>query len=179
LDKEPHPEYGAEPPAGQLDPLEPFTYTLLNGLIKEWAEQFPDAQVHTGGDEINYKCWKTSHRVRDYVSNPKRRAEYEKALPPLKANKMIRTRSGAQSAEDKLLEVYLDRAMGMYLSQGKRPIVWEELALEHNVKLPDNVIVQVWKDADNAKRGMLFYVVPLDSLILVMLSISHQKGIHC
>ncbi|KAF9362894.1 hypothetical protein BGX34_005301 [Mortierella sp. NVP85] len=157
LDMEPHPEYGAEPPAGQLDPLAPFTYTLLNGLIKEWAEQFPDEQVHAGGDEINYKCWKTSDRVRDYVTDPNRRAEYEKALPPawkspLKENKMKRTKHGAQPAEDRLLEVYLNRAMGMYLSQGKRPIVWEELALEHNVKLPANAIVQVWKDAGNAKR---------------------------
>lgn len=66
---------------------------------------------------------------------------------------MSRTKSGKQSGEDKLLEVYLDRAMGMFLAQGKRPIVWEELALEHNVKLPDNAIVQVWKDAENAKRG--------------------------
>ncbi|KAF9938726.1 hypothetical protein BGZ65_012336, partial [Modicella reniformis] len=157
LDEQPHSQYAAEPPAGQLDPLQPFTYTLLDGLIKEWGAQFPDSQVHAGGDEVNFKCWRTSERLRDYISNPSRRAEYEKALPPvpkasLDEDKFKRTKSGSQSGEDRLLEVYLDRALGMFLSQGKRPIVWEELALEHNVKLPESVIVQVWKSASNAKR---------------------------
>lgn len=157
---QPHAQYGAEPPAGQLDPLEPFTYTVLGELIKEWAHQFPDAQVHIGGDEINFNCWKTSDRLRDFISNRSHRAKYEEALPPilksvLDENRMRRTASGSQSGEDKLLEVYLDRAMGMFLSQGKRPIVWEEIVLEHNVKVPDSTIVQVWKSASNAKRGTL------------------------
>lgn len=160
VDMEPHATYGAEPPAGQLDPLEPFTYTVLDGLIKEWAHQFPDVQVHAGGDEINFDCWKTSDRLQDYISNPSHRAKYEEALPPVSVleNRMKRTSSRSQSGEDKLLEVYLDRAMGMYLSQGKRPIVWEEIVLEHNVKVPESTIVQVWKSASNAKRGKNAFV---------------------
>ncbi|KAG0240191.1 hypothetical protein BGX31_002180 [Mortierella sp. GBA43] len=158
VNMQPHAEYGAEPPAGQLDPLEPFTYSVLDGLIKEWAAQFPDVQVHAGGDEVNFNCWKTTDRLRDYIANPNHRADYEKALPPvhqvvLEKGGMKRTKSGSQNGEDKLLETFLDRSLGMYLAQGKRPIVWEELALEHNVKLPDSTIIQVWKSAKNAKRG--------------------------
>ncbi|KAG0322105.1 hypothetical protein BGZ99_003526 [Dissophora globulifera] len=166
VDKQPHAQYAAEPPAGQLDPLEPFTYTVLDGLVKEWAAQFPDSQVHMGGDEVSLNCWRSSERLKDYIRHPSHRKDYEKALPPtvtpLSSSQasspsksdllMRRTGSGSQSGEDRLLEVYLDRAVAMFLEQDKRPIVWEELALEHNVKLPDSAIVQVWKSASNAKR---------------------------
>ncbi|KAI8598130.1 glycoside hydrolase superfamily [Dissophora ornata] len=157
LDQQPHNVYAAEPPAGQLDPLEPFTYTVLETLIKEWSAQFPDSQVHAGGDEVSFKCWKTSDRLADYIKNPGHRAEYEKNLPGSGLTKemekgMRRTGSGSQNGEDRLLEVYLDRALAMFLGGGKRVIVWEEIALEHNVKLPESAIVQVWKNAANAKR---------------------------
>ncbi|KAF9186232.1 hypothetical protein BGZ51_002180 [Haplosporangium sp. Z 767] len=157
LDAQPHAKYAAEPPAGQLDPLEPFTYTVLDGLIKEWAAQFPDNHVHFGGDEVNFECWKTSERLRDYIKHPAHRLGYEDTLLPTVTNpkdenRMLRTGTGRQSGEDRLLELYLDKVFGMYLAQGKRPIVWEEMALEHNVKLPSSAIVQVWKNAGNAKR---------------------------
>ncbi|KAK3847671.1 MAG: glycosyl hydrolase family 20 protein [Linnemannia gamsii] len=125
LDALPHSTFAAEPPAGQLDPLEPFVYTVLDTLVKEWSAQFPDSQVHIGGDEVNMNCWKSSPRLRDYIKN---------------------------SGEDRLLELYLDRIFAMFLAQGKRPIVWEEMALEHNVRLPKSAIIQVWKDATNAKK---------------------------
>ncbi|KAF8949308.1 hypothetical protein BGZ47_006845 [Haplosporangium gracile] len=158
LDALPHGTYAAEPPAGQLDPLEPFTYTVLDTLVKEWSGLFPDAQAHIGGDEVNMNCWKTSKRLSDYISNEKHRAEYEKAIMPVvdtqsdNTNSMARTTAGRQSGEDKLLELYLDRIFAMFIAQGKRPIVWEEMALEHNVRLPASAIIQVWKDAINAKK---------------------------
>ncbi|KAF9382666.1 hypothetical protein CPC16_009236 [Podila verticillata] len=155
VDALPHSSYAAEPPAGQLDPLEPFTYSVLDGLVKEWAAQFPDKHVHIGGDEINFNCWKTSQKLKDYIDNPGKRQELESKLPPVLPegqDKMRQTRSGSQSGEDKLLQVYLDRAIGMYLNQKKIPIVWEEMALEHNIQLPESTIVQVWKNAGNAKK---------------------------
>ncbi|KAF9099408.1 hypothetical protein BGX23_002426 [Mortierella sp. AD031] len=157
LDALPHSTYAAEPPAGQLDPLEPFTYTVLDTLVKEWAGQFPDSQAHIGGDEVNMNCWKTSKRLSDYIDNEGHRAEYEKAIMPITDtqsddNQLMRTKIDGQRGEDKLLELYLDRIFAMFIAQGKRPIVWEEMALEHNVKLPSSVIVQVWKDATNAKK---------------------------
>ncbi|KAG0335583.1 hypothetical protein BG000_007391 [Podila horticola] len=151
----PHSSYAAEPPAGQLDPLEPFTYSVLDGLVKEWAAQFPDKHVHIGGDEVSFNCWKTSQRLKEYINNPGKRQELESKLPPVSSegqDAMRQTRSGSQSGEDKLLQVYLDRAIGMYLNQKKTLIVWEEMALEHNVQLPASTVVQVWKNAGNAKK---------------------------
>lgn len=154
LDALPHSTYAAEPPAGQLDPLEPFTYTVLDTLVKEWSGLFPDSQAHIGGDEVNMNCWKTSKRLSDYIYNENHRAEYEKAIMPVvdTPNPTTRTAAGRQSGEDRLLELYLDRIFAMFIAQGKRPIVWEEMALEHNVRLPSSAIIQVWKDATNAKK---------------------------
>ncbi|KAG0373350.1 hypothetical protein BGX24_011821 [Mortierella sp. AD032] len=166
LDALPHSTFAAEPPAGQLDPLEPFVYTVLDTLVKEWSAQFPDSQVHIGGDEVNMNCWKSSPRLRDYIKNVDHRDGYEKAIMPIptinaqadNSEFMTRTSAGAngkeerQSGEDRLLELYLDRIFAMFLAQGKRPIVWEEMALEHNVRLPKSAIIQVWKDATNAKK---------------------------
>ncbi|KAF9302927.1 hypothetical protein BGZ74_004648 [Mortierella antarctica] len=155
VDALPHSDYAAEPPAGQLDPLEPFTYSVLDGLVQEWAAQFPDKHVHIGGDEVSFNCWKTSQRLKDYIDKPEKRRELESKLPPVSPegqDTMRQTRSGSQSGEDKLLQVYLDRAIGMYLNQKKIPIVWEEIALEHNVQLPESTVVQVWKSAGNAKK---------------------------
>ena len=159
LDAQPHSTYAAEPPAGQLDPLEPFTYTVLDTLVKEWSGLFPDSQAHIGGDEVNMNCWKTSKRLLDYISNENHRAEYEKAIMPVvdTPNPTTRTAAGHQSGEDKLLELYLDRIFAMFIAQNKRPIVWEEMALEHNVRLPSSAIIQVWKDATNAKKGISLY----------------------
>ncbi|KAG0286898.1 hypothetical protein BGZ97_007270, partial [Linnemannia gamsii] len=157
LDALPHSTYAAEPPAGQLDPLEPFTYTVLDTLVKEWSGQFPDSQAHVGGDEVNMNCWKSSKRLSDYIANENHRAAYEKAIMPFvdtqpDDTKATRTMKGRQSGEDKLLELYLDRIFAMFIAQGKRPIVWEEMALEHNVRLPSSAIIQVWKNAINAKK---------------------------
>lgn len=172
VDVQPHSKYTAEPPAGQLDPLEPFTYKVMDGLIKEWSSQFQDNQVHIGGDEINFDCWKTSERLKDYIDHPSSREGYESKLPPAIMNQDEKNQmkqfggSGSQSGEDKLLDLYLSKVLGMYLQQGKRPIVWEELALEHRVKLPESVIVHVWKNARNAKKSMsrpfpiLFFIRP-------------------
>lgn len=165
VDALPHSSYAAEPPAGQLDPLEPFTYSVLGGLVKEWAAQFPDKHVHIGGDEINFNCWKTSQKLKDYIEKPGTRQELESRLPPVLPegqDTMRQTQSGSQSGEDKLLQVYLDRAIGMYLNQKKIPIVWEEMALEHSVQLPESTVVQVWKNAGNAKKSKpcVFFSLP-------------------
>ncbi|KAF9972447.1 hypothetical protein BGZ73_004429 [Actinomortierella ambigua] len=173
LDAQPHQTYAAEPPAGQLDPLEPFTYKLLYTLIGEWATQFPDKQAHVGGDEVNFNCWKTNERIRDYIQHSGRRNELTEQLlealrqedvPQLVDMMKDEGSSGSgfstagthalrgQSGEDKLLDFFLTRLFRMYEERGKTPIVWEEMAIEHDVKLPESAIVQVWKKAANARK---------------------------
>ncbi|KAF9162269.1 hypothetical protein DFQ26_003711 [Actinomortierella ambigua] len=160
LDAQPHQSYAAEPPAGQLNPLEPFTYKVLYTLIGEWAAQFPDNQAHTGGDEVNFNCWKTNIHLRNYIRHASRRKEYaDQLVDKLRQEydepglvELVRDGGGdsspssrtfglgGQSGEDQLLEFFLSRLFKMYEERGKTPIVWEEMALEHDVNLPKSAI---------------------------------------
>jgi len=66
---EPWEEACAEPPCGQLDPTNNFTYAVLEGLWGDVAEAFGDEEFfHVGGDEISYRCWNTSGRVRGWMA---------------------------------------------------------------------------------------------------------------
>jgi hexosaminidase len=47
--------YCGEPPCGQLDPTLPATYALVDAVVREVADLFPDACMHLGADEVNYK----------------------------------------------------------------------------------------------------------------------------
>ena len=47
--------YCGEPPCGQLDQTLPATYALVDAVVREVADLLPDACMHVGADEVNYK----------------------------------------------------------------------------------------------------------------------------
>jgi hexosaminidase len=57
----------AEPPAGQLNVIHKGTVKLMNELVSEALETFPDTYFHAGGDEINLKCWETNDEMTSYA----------------------------------------------------------------------------------------------------------------
>lgn len=57
--------FAAEPGGvGQLNPLRPQTYTVVQNVISEVAELFPDDFYHGGGDEVAPGCWNNSTDIR-------------------------------------------------------------------------------------------------------------------
>jgi hexosaminidase len=58
-----------EPPCGQLDITHPGAAKVYDGLLGDIAALFPDEYVHTGGDEVQYKCWNSSDTMRAYVQS--------------------------------------------------------------------------------------------------------------
>lgn len=59
--------YAAEPPAGQLNPIQGDTFQLVKTILKEATGRFPDSLYHTGGDEINTACWELSEEIQAYT----------------------------------------------------------------------------------------------------------------
>ena len=66
----------AEPPAGQLNPLNENVYKILGELYKDLLEAFtpvhskePLKIFHLGGDEVNFKCWEKEAQVRQWMEN--------------------------------------------------------------------------------------------------------------
>jgi N-acetyl-beta-hexosaminidase len=47
-----------------LDPTSEVTYTVLEALLGEIAQVFPDAYLHLGGDEVKYGCWNESESIK-------------------------------------------------------------------------------------------------------------------
>ena len=57
----------AEPPAGQLNPVNENVYKILEDLYLDFIEAFTPMHskdslslFHMGGDEVNFKCWAKS-----------------------------------------------------------------------------------------------------------------------
>eukprot|EP00252_Welwitschia_mirabilis_P006389 TRINITY_DN17264_c0_g1_i1.p1 TRINITY_DN17264_c0_g1~~TRINITY_DN17264_c0_g1_i1.p1 ORF type:complete len:589 (-),score=40.87 TRINITY_DN17264_c0_g1_i1:259-2025(-) len=59
----------AEPGAGQLNPLNPSTYKVVNNVLKEVTETFPEQMFHAGADEITTACWETDTEIQEYLKS--------------------------------------------------------------------------------------------------------------
>ena len=64
----------AEPPAGQLNPLNENVYKILGELFKDMIEAFtpmhskePLKIFHLGGDEVNFKCWEREAQIKQWM----------------------------------------------------------------------------------------------------------------
>lgn len=50
--------YCGEPPCGQLNPVNPKVYDVLEQIYKEIIEMTGETEIfHIGGDEVNLECW--------------------------------------------------------------------------------------------------------------------------
>ncbi|PRP88663.1 beta-hexosaminidase 2 [Planoprotostelium fungivorum] len=117
----------AEPPAGQLDPINPATYQLLDRLLSDIAPWFADTYWHAvlregeGGDEVKFTCWNESSSIRDWMQQ--------------------------HNTQDmnQLVQLFAAKLYTMIDNQGKVPILWEEMVLDFGVKAPSESVVQVWR----------------------------------
>ena len=57
-----------------LDPMSETTYEVIELLLAELAEVFPDEYVHLGGDEVDGDCWLTSPSVAAWARSHARRS---------------------------------------------------------------------------------------------------------
>ncbi|KAG2194475.1 hypothetical protein INT46_004845 [Mucor plumbeus] len=111
--------YAAEPPAGQLDPINDEAFGLVKDLIKEATQTFPDSLYHTGGDEINTACWELDTGIQEYS----------------KKNNLT-THEIWFEWTNKLLTFVNNETE-------KRPIIWED-PIKDGGSYPKNTIVQSW-----------------------------------
>lgn len=55
-----------QPPCGQLNPVNPNTYTVLRGIFEELVKVLdPQEYFHMGGDEVFIPCWNSSKEIVD------------------------------------------------------------------------------------------------------------------
>ncbi|KAF9906524.1 hypothetical protein EC991_000531 [Linnemannia zychae] len=127
--------FSAEPPSGQLNPINPKTYQVIQGVYDQVLPLFKDKFVHGGADEVNYNCWNATKSVVDQMES--------RNIP--------RDKGGF----DKILDGFTERQHEMLRNAGKRPIVWEEPLLAHDlttIKENKDTVIQVWTSAENIKK---------------------------
>ncbi|KAI8799696.1 glycoside hydrolase superfamily [Cladochytrium replicatum] len=148
--------YAAQPPSGQLDLSKNETYTKVATLLREMATWFPDQYFHLGMDEVNDRCYTSHGPTQDFM------------------------RSHSLSSLSELIQYLQDHAVDPALGTNKTRMFWEEAVLDFNIKLPNDTVIQVWRDASNLKRAVdLGYSVvasPKDYLYLDCGRGDYMKG---
>ncbi|KAJ3566880.1 hypothetical protein NP233_g6720 [Leucocoprinus birnbaumii] len=117
-------DFANEPPAGQLRLASSATTQFTANLFKNVAAMFPSKMLSTGGDELNTNCYaKDTQTQQDLKSQ----------------NKTL----------EQVLDTFTQATHSALRAAGKTPVVWEEMALEHQVKLSNDTIVLVWISSDH------------------------------
>ncbi|KAG0366909.1 hypothetical protein BGZ54_004716 [Gamsiella multidivaricata] len=127
--------FSAEPPSGQLNPIIPKTYEVVQGVYDQFLPLFKDKYAHAGADEVNINCWNNTDSVVKYM----------------KSKNITRDASGF----DSILNEFVSKQHAMLRKEGKTPVVWEEPLLNHNLKTlqhSKDTVIQVWTSAANIKK---------------------------
>ena len=119
-----------EPNPGQLDIINPATYTAVSQVYNELSALFTDNFFHVGGDEVHDNCFKFSTYITNWFAADKSRNFND------------------------LLQYWVDKSFPIFLSsaqtkRNRKIILWEDviLAPSHASKVPTkNVILQSWNN---------------------------------
>jgi hexosaminidase len=116
----------AASPSPVLNPALPQTYRFIDRLFAEMTTLFPDAQFHTGGDEVVGDAW-----------------DHDPRIDSFKQAHGLATNAALKSYFEARVHATLHR-------YGKTMIGWDEIAQGH---LPSDVIVQTWRSSKQAAHA--------------------------
>ncbi|RVE44705.1 hypothetical protein evm_010663 [Chilo suppressalis] len=102
---------------GPMNPINNGTYKLLEELIKEVQQWFPDKYFHVGGDEVELECWRSNPDLQKYMKEHNLTAAQLHAL-------------------------FMENVLPLLGSS--KAVVWQEV-FDEGVPLAEDTIVQVWK----------------------------------
>lgn len=104
-----------------LDPTSDFTWTVLSAIVAQLAEQFPDAMVHAGGDEVITACWQDDPAIATWMQQ-----------------------KGWGSDYTKLLGFHVNKLGGLLRGRNRTVVQWIEV-FDAGVDVSPDTVFQVWK----------------------------------
>ncbi|KAI5996029.1 glycoside hydrolase family 20 protein [Pisolithus orientalis] len=125
FDASPWATYANEPPAGQLRFAVPEVVNFTASLLSSVAQTLMSKYFSTGGDELNTNC---------YVNDSMTQQQLNQTGTTLNA----------------ALDTFTQAIHGALITQGKTPVVWEEMVLNWNLSLSNETIVMVWISSADA-----------------------------
>ncbi|MBE3042980.1 family 20 glycosylhydrolase, partial [Candidatus Bathyarchaeota archaeon] len=123
---QPYQWYCAQPPCGMFKLNNPDVHDFLEKLFDDLLPRLSPytSYFHTGGDELNPNSTTLDEGVRSNDTD------------------VVRP----------FLQQFTDVAHGLVKKAGLTPLVWEEMALEWELKLDKNVVIQTWLGLDGVKN---------------------------
>ncbi|RKP13430.1 glycoside hydrolase superfamily [Piptocephalis cylindrospora] len=136
------PDVSAEPPSGQLNLIKKESLELMQKLLSEQAQWFPDTYLHIGADEVNTKCYEQDTSIAAYLH-----------------------RTGMTVVD--LIHRWITQYQTIVGNLGKKVVAWEESVLEYGLTPPPkDTLIQVWKGAKNVgsviEKGLRVLTSPSD-----------------
>ncbi|KAK7054309.1 Glucosamine-6-phosphate isomerase (Glucosamine-6-phosphate deaminase) (GNPDA) (GlcN6P deaminase) [Paramarasmius palmivorus] len=125
-EKTPWASFANEPPAGQIRIASDEAVNFTASLIEAASSMFQSKFFSTGGDEVNERCY----------------AEDEETQQALNAT--------GKTLEQTLNE-FVQATHEVLHNQDKTAVVWEEMALDHNITLKEDTVILVWISSDHVK----------------------------
>jgi hexosaminidase len=126
FDAKPWDTYCAEPPCGTLKLNSSAVYDFLQTLFSDVIPRVSpySAYFHTGGDEVNSMAYLLDDTVQ----------------------------SNLTSVIQPLIQKLVDRNHAQLRAAGLAPVVWEEMALDWDLTLGDDVLVQTWLSDESVAK---------------------------
>jgi len=108
---------------GPMNPTKKRVYAFVEELFEEITQVFPDKYVHLGGDEVDYKCWKSNPDITEFMNKWNLTGQYAK-----------------------LESIYIKKLLDIISSFPTKNgyIVWQEV-FDNGVKVKNDTIIHVWK----------------------------------
>ncbi|PMD20730.1 glycoside hydrolase family 20 protein [Hyaloscypha hepaticicola] len=117
-----------EPNPGQLEILNPKTYTAVQKVYSELSGIFTDNFFHVGGDELQTGCYNLSTITTEWFA------------------------ANASRTYNDLLQHWVDNAVPIFANSSGNPnrqlMMWEDIAIStpHANTVPKNIILQTWNN---------------------------------
>ncbi|KAI9721650.1 MAG: N-acetyl-glucosamine-6-phosphate deacetylase [Chrysothrix sp. TS-e1954] len=125
----PWPDYALEPPSGQLrlnsSDVPLFIEDVLNDLLSRTSKHV--SLFHLGGDEVNMNSYSLDPTVGS--------SSYETLRP--------------------LVQAFISHVISIATAHSLTVILWEEMVLDWKLDLPENVIIQTWRDSHDKALDLI------------------------
>lgn len=139
---------------GQLNPLRPQTYTVVQNVVDEVAELFSDDFYHGGGDEVAPGCWNNSTDIRVGPTTyplPFLCSVCSVLILCLVLQEYVK---GGGSMNE-LLTKFLTKVHSYITAKKKTAIYWEDVLLSELVNISTSVIPRETTILQTWNRGPL------------------------
>ncbi|KIP03090.1 glycoside hydrolase family 20 protein [Phlebiopsis gigantea 11061_1 CR5-6] len=137
--------YANEPPAGQLRFASPSTTTFTTELFAAAARMTMSSLFSTGGDELNLECYTNDTATQEALA-------------------------ATNQTLEEALNTFTMSTHGVLTKLGKTGVIKSDMVLDHNLTLPNDTVVIVWKSSADAvsiaAKGFQFVHQPSDYFYL-------------